>query len=99
MMDRDVELRIKRHLYEIASVNDDVLKSRQGFPASERGDRKTLESVVEIAGPDLIDEMASYIKKYMQDHHERPPDQTVRIEARSRVSKAGHPPDEYLNAA
>jgi len=99
MMERDVELRIKGHLYEIASVNDEVLESRQGFPASERGYRKTLESVVDIAGPDLLDEMAAYIKEYIQDHHERPPNQTVRIEARSRVSKAGHPPDEYLNAA
>jgi hypothetical protein len=71
-MERDVELRIKRHLYEIASVNDEVLESRQGFPASERGYRKTLESVVDIAGPDLLDEMAAYIKEYIQDHHERP---------------------------
>jgi len=99
MMERDVDLRIKGHLYEIASVNDEVLESRQGFPASERGYRKTLESVVDIAGPDLLDEMAAYIKEYIQDHHERPPNQTVRIEARSLVSKAGHPPDEYLNAA
>jgi len=42
MMERDVELRIKGHLYEIASVNDEVLESRQGIPASERGYRKTL---------------------------------------------------------
>jgi hypothetical protein len=72
MMERDFELRIKGHLYKIASVNDEVLESRQGFPASERGYRKTLESVVEIAGPDLMDEMASYIKEYIQDHHKRP---------------------------
>jgi hypothetical protein len=98
MMERDVELRIKGHLYEIASVNDEVLESRQGFPASERGYRKTLESVVDIAGPDLMDEMAAYIKEYIQDHHERPPNQNVRIESRSRVSKAGHSRDEYLNA-
>jgi len=98
-MERDVDLRVKGHLYEIASVNDEVLESRQGFPASERGYRKTLESVVDIAGPDLMDEMAAYIKEYIQDEHERPANQTVRIEARSRVSKAGYPPDEYLNAA
>ena len=98
-MERDVELRIKGHLYEIASVNDEVLESRQGFPASERGYRKTSESVVAIAGPDLLDDMAAYIKEYIQNHHERPPNQKVRIEARSHVSKAGYPPDEYLNAA
>jgi len=86
-------------LYEIESVNDEVLESRQGFPASERGYRKTLESVVDIAGPDLMDDMAAYIKEYIQDHYALPPNQIVRIEARSRVSKAGHPPDEYLNAA
>lgn len=98
-MERDVELRIKGHLYEIASVNDEVLESRQGFPASESGYRKTLESVVGIAGPDLMDEIAKYIKEYIQEQRERPANQTVRIEARSRVSKAGYPPDEYLNAA
>jgi hypothetical protein len=37
------------HLYEIESVNDEVLESRQGFPASERAYWKTLESVVDIA--------------------------------------------------
>lgn len=98
-MERDVELRIKGHLYEIATVNDEVLESRQGFPASESGYRKTLESVVDIAGPDLMDEMAAYIKEYIQEQQERPANQTVRKEARSRVSKAGYPPDEYLNAA
>ena len=71
-MERDVDLRIKGHLYEIASVNDEVLESRQGFPASERGYRKTPESVVAIAGPDLLDEMAAYIEEYIQDRHERP---------------------------
>jgi hypothetical protein len=53
-MERDVELRIKGHLYDIESVNDEVLESRQGFLPSERGYRKTLETVVDIAGPDLI---------------------------------------------
>jgi hypothetical protein len=99
MMERDVELRIKGRLYEIASGNDEVLESRQGFPASESGYMKTLESVVDVAGPDPMDEMAAFTKEYIQDHHERPANQTVRIEARSRVSKAGYPPDEYLNAA
>ena len=98
-MERDVELRMKGHLYEVASVNDDVLDSRQGYPASERGYRKTLESVVDIAGPDMMDEMAAYIKEHLQEEQERPANQDVRKEARSRVSKAGYPPDEYLNAA
>lgn len=98
-MDRDVELRIKGHLYEIGSVNDEVLDSRQGYPASEEGYEKTLNSVAAIAGPDLADEMADYIKHHIQRKQERPTNQRVRREARSRVSKAGYPPDEYLNAA
>ena len=46
-----------------------------------------------------MDELAAYIKEYIQNEHERPRNQTVRIEARSRVFKAGYPPDEYLKAA
>lgn len=98
-MERDAELRIKGHLYEIASVNDEVLESRQGYPASETGYQRTLDSVVEISGPNLMDEVAEYIKQYIRTHNERPTNNTVRQEARSLVSKAGHPPDEYLNAA
>jgi hypothetical protein len=98
-MERDVELRIKGHLYEISSVNDEVLESRQGYPTSEEGYRKTLDSVLDIAGTDMMDEVAAYIKEYIQKHQERPANQTVRKEARSRVSKAGYPADEYLNAA
>lgn len=98
-MERDAELRIKGHLYEISSVNDEVLESRQGYPASEEGYRRTLDSVMEIAGTDMMDEVAAYIKEYIQEHQERPANQTVRKEAQSRVSKAGYPADEYLNAA
>ena len=56
-MDRDVELRIKGHLHEIASVNDEVLESRQGYPMSESAYEKTLKSVAAIAGPDFVDEV------------------------------------------
>jgi len=98
-MERDVELRMKGHLYEIGSVNDEVIESRQGFPASEHGYQKTLESVLEIAGQELMDEMAAYIKEHIREEQERPENQAVRKQARRRVSKAGYPPDEYLNAA
>lgn len=98
-MERDVELRLKGHLYEIRAVNDEVLGSRQGYPISERGYQKTLESVVDIAGPELMDEMATFIKEYIEENEDRPANKEVRIEARSRVSKAGYPADEYLNAA
>ncbi|WP_144902208.1 hypothetical protein [Halobellus captivus] len=98
-MERDVELRMKGHLYEIAAANDEVLESRQGFPASEEGYKQTLESVVDTAGLDLMDEMAAYIKEYIQEHEERPANKTVRKKARIRVSRAGYPPDDYLNEA
>lgn len=98
-MERDLELRMKGHLYEIGSVNDEILESRQGFPASEQGYRQTLESVLEIAGQELMDEMAAYIKEHIRGNEERPANQAVRKQARRRVSKAGYPPDEYLNAA
>lgn len=98
-MNRNAELRRNGHLYEIASVNDEVLGSRQGFPASEDGYRRTLNSVIEIAGPDLMDEVAASIKHHIQAHEERPTNQAVRKDARILVSKAGHPPDDYLNAA
>ena len=98
-MERGIELRIKGHLYEIATTNDDVIESRQGFPAAERGYRKTLTSVAEIAGSELMDEMAAYIKDHIESYKERPQNDAVRREARRRVSKAGYPPDEYLNAA
>ena len=90
---------MKGHLYEIGSVNDEILESRQGFPASEQGYRQTFQSVVEIAGQELMDEIAAYIKEYIRENQDRPTNQTVRKQARSRVSKAGYPPDEYLNAA
>lgn len=61
-MDRDHELRIKGHLYEITELNDEVLDSRQGFPMSEEGYRKTLKSVAECAGADMVDDVAGHIK-------------------------------------
>lgn len=98
-MERDVELRLKGHLYEIRAVNDEVLDSRQGYPSSERGYRETLESVVDVAEPEQMDEMAAFIKEYIEENEDRPANKKVRIEARSRVSNAGYPADEYLNAA
>lgn len=36
-MERDVELRMKGHLYEIGSINDEILESRQGFHGQKTG--------------------------------------------------------------
>lgn len=98
-MERDAELRRNGHLYEIASVNDKVIGSRQGFPASETGYRKTLNSVLNVAEQNLMDEVAASIKDHIRTHEERPANQAVRKDARKLVSRAGYPPDDYLNAA
>ena len=55
--------------------------------------------MLDIAETDLMDEVAAYNKEYIQEQQERPANQTVRKEAQSRVSQAGYPADEYLNAA
>lgn len=98
-MNRDTELRIKGHLYEVASVDKKIIANAQGFHSAEQGYIKTLTSVAEIAGPELMDEVAEKIKQHIVEQHERPKNQSVRKEARSLVSKAGYPPDDYLNAA
>jgi len=98
-MERDIELRMKGHLYEVATIDDKIIGNRQGFHSAEQGYLKTLTSVVEIAGSDLMDTVAEDIKKHIEEHHQRPKNQSVRREARSLVSKAGYPPDAYLNAA
>lgn len=98
-VDRNVELRIKGHLYEIEEVNDKVIESQQGLPASRAGYTRTLESVARVANAELVDEVAEYIKDFIQDQESRPENQDVRIEARRKVSQAGYPPDPYLNSA
>jgi len=98
-MDRDLELRVKGHLYEIARVNDEVLESKQGFPMAEEGYRKTLESVAECAGPDLVDEVAENIREHIRNRHERPDNQSVRQDARFLLVDEGILPDDYLNRA
>ena len=35
--DRDVELRIKGHLYEIQEINDEVIGGQQGWPMAKTG--------------------------------------------------------------
>jgi curli biogenesis system outer membrane secretion channel CsgG len=97
-MHRDLQLRIKVHLYEIAEVNDDVIESRQGFTAAEGGYQNPLESVADVAVRDLVDDVAEYIKEYIQKKEIRPENNSVRKKARSVVSRARNSPDPYLNA-
>lgn len=96
---RDTELRLRGHLHEIAGTNDDVLGGRQGFPSAINGYERTLESVAECATVDELDHVAELIKNKIRKNEERPSNRKIRREARSIVSKAGYPPDEFLNAA
>lgn len=96
---RDMELRIHGHLREIGLANDDVIGGRQGFPPAIMGYEKTLRSVATCASETEVDEVADYIKTWIHDQGERPANQTVRRTARTIVSRAGYPADDFLNAA
>lgn len=96
---RDMELRIHGHLREIGLVNDDLIGGRQGFPSSIAGYERSLRSVAECATQDEVDEVAEYIKSTISEEGERPTNRTVRRRARTIVSKAGYPANEFLNTA
>lgn len=96
---QDMELRIQGHLREIGKINDGVLGGRQGFPPAVGGYEKTLTSVAECATVDEVDEGAAYIKDKIRSSEARPANQSVRRTARTIVSRAGYPADDFLNAA
>lgn len=98
-MERSLELRIKGHLYEIATANDEVLETRQGFPMAEEGYLKTLTSVGDCAGAELVDRIAEDIKDHIRTHEERPENQSIRRDARMYLSDEGIVSDRYLNQA
>jgi hypothetical protein len=98
-VNRDLELRIKGHLYEIAAVNDDVLESRQGFPAAEHGYLKTLTSVADCADDKLVDQVAELIKEHIRTREERPTNRSVRQDARTLLAEEEIAADTYLNQA
>lgn len=98
-MDRDLDLRIKGHLYELGTVNDDILGTRQGFHAAEQGYTSTLESVADCAGTEMVDRVAETIKEHIREREERPTNQSVRREARTMLSEEGFVVDGYLNKA
>lgn len=97
--DRDIELRIKGHLYEIQEVNDEYIGSQQGLPMAEAGYKTTLLNVADCADSESIDTVANHIKEFIKDNNERPTNRKIRRYARSVVSKAGYPATSYLNAA
>lgn len=96
---RDMELRIHGHLREIRLVNDDVIGSGQGLYPAMTGYERTLNSVAECATAYEVDEIAAYVKDQIQEYSDRPTNRTLRRTARSVVSRAGYPADEFLNKA
>ena len=95
----DAELRIRGHLHEIREINDEVIGSRQGFPKAEDGYKKTLVNTVGVANVEIADAVAAYIKREIRRTGGRPPNRKIRRFARSEVSEAGFPANEYLNKA
>lgn len=95
----DAELRIRGHLHEIREINDQIIGSRQGFPKAETGYKKTLVNTAVIANIGIVDEVASHIKQEIRCTGERPSNRKIRRFARSEVSEAGFPANEYLNTA
>lgn len=97
--DRDMELRIKGHLYEIEEINDEVIGGQQGLPMAKMGYQTTLMNVAECADADVVDEVATYIKEYIDEYEERPANRKVRRTARTKVTQAEYPANQYLNSA
>lgn len=48
---------------------------------------------------DELDEIAQYIKDQISEYGKRPTNRIVRRIARTLISQAGYPADEFLNAA
>lgn len=99
VVNRSLELRVKGHLYEISTIDDEIIDSKQGFHMAESGYRKTLESVAECADAELVDEIADEIKDHIRTENERPRNQSVRREARMLLAEKDIVADKYLNQA
>ena len=56
-------------------------------------------NVAECADADVVDEVAAYIKTYIDNHRERPPNRKVRRTARTKLTQAKYPANQYLNSA
>jgi hypothetical protein len=96
---RDLDLRIKGHLYEIRETNEEVIGGEQGYPMAENGYQATLTSVAICADEDVIDAVAKHIQDEMRKLGSRPKNRKIRRVARQLVSEAGYPPNKYLNRA
>jgi hypothetical protein len=66
---------------------------------AEMGYKTTLLNVAECADASAVDEVAAHIKQEILNQGERPANRKVRRTARSIVSQAGYPANNYLNTA
>jgi hypothetical protein len=98
-LDRRAELIVNGHLYEIGQTNDEVLDDRRGYHMAELGYRETLRNVADCADMDQVDAVADWIKEQIETKEERPPNRRVRRTARTIVTEAGYPANQYLNSA
>jgi hypothetical protein len=98
-MNRDTELRVKGHLYELDKLDDEHLNTKQGFHSAEQGYAKTFKSVAECSGTEMVDRVAKNIKEHIRSEEERPDNKSVRRDARMLLSQEGFVVDEYLNKA
>lgn len=98
-LDRDAELRVKGHLYEIAKINDQVIGGRQGYHMTEKGYKETLRNVADCADFEIVDDIAEQIKDELRTRGERPKNRRVRRKARSAVTQGGYATNSYLNSA
>ena len=98
-MNRDAELRVKGHLYELDKLDDEHLDTKQGFRSAEQGYSRTLESVADCAGTEMVDLVAENIKNHIRSEGERLDNKSVRQDARMLLSEEGFVADEYLNKA
>lgn len=95
-MERVVELQVKGHLREIENIDEEVIENGQGRPPAMDGYRRTLESVAECAGPEMVGEVADEIKNRIKTSESRPANHKIRTYAAKRVAADGIAPDEYL---
>jgi len=98
-VNRDAELRVKGHLYELDKLDDEHVDTKQGFHSAEKGYSRTLESVADCAELEMVDIVAENIKEHIRIEGERPDNKSVRRDARMLLSEEGFVADEYLNRA
>lgn len=99
LMDRGMQLRIKGHLYEIEEIDDEIIGNAQGLESAKTGYQRTLKSVADRAGTELVDRVANDIKEHIRSREERPRNADVRVDARMLLADEDIVAGDYLNSA